>query len=77
MVANFVAGFAVLLLLFFLPAHSVGALGHLAGDIGRMAGIITAFFYSTKTRERAPKSVYLIAQSCTIISVFGLALGSF
>lgn len=78
MAANFIAGFAVLLLLFFfLPAHSARALGPLVGDIGRMAGIITAFFYSTKTRERAPRSVYLVAFSCRIILLVGLALGNF
>jgi hypothetical protein len=77
MAAYFVAGFAVLLLLFFLPANGAGALGQLAGDTGRMAGAITAFLYSTRTREWSAKSVYLIALSFTMISFFGLALGSF
>jgi hypothetical protein len=72
-----VAGIAVLLALFFLPADNAGALGVLAGDSGRMVGAITAFLYSTKTRELAPKSIYLVALSCTIILLFGLALGSF
>jgi hypothetical protein len=77
MAAYLVAGFAVLLLLFFLPANSAGALGHLAGDAGRMAGAITAFLYSTRTREWAAKSVYLIALPFAIILLFGLAPGSF
>jgi hypothetical protein len=77
MAAYFAAGFAVLLLHFFLPTNSTAALGHLAGDTGRMVGAITAFLYSTKTREWAAKSVYLIALSFTIISLFGLTLGTF
>jgi hypothetical protein len=77
MAAYFVAAFAVLLLLFFLPANSAGALSHLAGHTGRMAGAITGFLYSTRTREWAAKSVYLVALSFMIISLFGLALGNF
>lgn len=72
--AQMVVGFAVLLTLIFFPGESLKALGHLAGDSGRLAGAIVAFFYSTKNRDRAPKSIYLVALSWTIILLFWLGL---
>jgi hypothetical protein len=77
MAANLVVSFALLFLLFFLHSHSVGTLARLADDTGMMAGVIVAYFYSMKTRERAPKSVYLIAFSGAVVLLVGLALGSF
>jgi len=70
MAANLVVSFAVLFLLIFLHSHSVD-------DTGMMAGVIVAYFYSMKTRERAPKSVYLIAFSGAAILYVGLVLGTF
>ena len=64
-----IVSFIVLLPILFLPANNSGALGHLAADTGRMAGSITAFFYSRKTREDAPQSVYLFAMSCAMFSL--------
>jgi hypothetical protein len=75
--AYFVAGFAALVLLFFLSANHAGALGPLAGDTGRVAGAVTAFVYSTRTREWAPKSVYLFGLSLALILIPGAAPGSF
>ena len=76
--ANLVTLFSVLLLLFFfLPVHSARALEPLAQNTGRMAGVIVAYLYSTKTQVRAPKSVYLIAFSGTIVLLAVLALGDF
>jgi len=77
MAANLVVSFAVLFLLIFLHSHSVETLARLADDTGMMAGVIVAYFYSMKTRERAPKSVYLIAFSGAAILYVGLVLGTF
>ena len=75
--ASIVTSIAMLFWLFFLPLSNSVALGHLASDIGDLVGIITAFVYSTKTRERTPKSVYLVAISCAIISLMVIAFASF
>jgi hypothetical protein len=72
-----IVSFIVLLPLLFLPANDTGALGHLAADTGRMAGAITAFSYSRKTREDAPQSVYLLAMSCAMYSLVWWVLENF
>jgi hypothetical protein len=61
----------------FLPANNTGALSQLAVDAGRMAGTITAFLYSRKTREDAPQPVYLLAMSCVMFSLVWLVLENF
>ena len=70
---NLVALFPIL----FLPASNDGALGHLAADTGRIAGTMAALFYSRKTREDAPRSVYLFAMSFTLSSIVWLVLEKF
>jgi hypothetical protein len=72
-----IVSFMVLLAIVFLPANNAGALGHLAADTGRMAGTMTAFFYSRKTREDAPQSVYLLAMSCAMFSLVWWVLENF
>jgi hypothetical protein len=42
-----------------------------------MAGAITAFSYSRKTREDAPQSVYLLAMSCAMYSLVWWVLENF
>jgi threonine/homoserine/homoserine lactone efflux protein len=61
-----IVSFAVFLSILVLPANSARALGLLATDTGRFAGTMTAFFYSRKTREDAPHSVYFFAMSCAM-----------
>jgi hypothetical protein len=72
-----IVSFIVLLLILFLPANNARQLGHLAADAGRLAGTMTAFFYSRKTREDAPRSVYLFAMSCAMFSLAWWGLGNF
>jgi membrane associated rhomboid family serine protease len=69
-----IVSFLVLLSILFLPVNNAGALGHLATDTGRMAGILTAFIYSRKTREDVPQSVYLIAISCAVLLLVSFVL---
>jgi hypothetical protein len=73
----FVVSFMVLLLILFLPAGSTRAVGPLAADTGNFAGILTAIFYSSKTREITPRSIYLLAIVCVIFSVVSLVLENF
>lgn len=72
-----VVSFIVLLPILFLPANNVVALARLAADAGRMAGTMTAIFYSRKTKEDAPQSVYLFAMSCAMLSLVSWVLESF
>jgi len=67
----------VFIAILFLPMNNAAALGHLAADTGRMAGTMTAFFYSRKTREDAPQSVYLFAMSCAMLSLVWWMVESF
>ena len=75
--ATMLVCFMVGLSIFFIPANNTGALSKLAVDTGRMAGIVTAFIYSQRTREDAPQSVYLIAISCAVFSLVSLVLENF
>jgi hypothetical protein len=69
-----IVSFLVLLSILFLPVNSDRALVLLATDTGRMAGTMTAFIYSRKTREDAPHSVYLIAISSAVFSLVSFVL---
>jgi hypothetical protein len=75
--ALMIVSFIVWLSILFLPVNSDVALGHLAADTGKMAGMMTAYFYSRKTREGSPRSVYLLAIPCTALLLVWLALGNF
>lgn len=72
---SIVVSFLVLLSMFFLPVDRGSALGRLAADTGRMAGIMTAIIYSRKTRDDAPQSVYLIAISGAVCLLVQQLLG--
>ena len=71
-----IVSFMALLPILFLPANNVGALSHLAADAGRVAGAMTAIFYSRKTREDASQSVYLFAMSSAMFSLLWWVLAN-
>jgi hypothetical protein len=71
--AYLVVAIGVMCAIFLLPMSNATALGNLARDAGRMAGAVTAILYSAKTRERPPRSVYVLGAGA-IVLLIGLAL---